>query len=312
MGTNDNEKGDTNEAECAYDRPTSLNKANKKSHSAKEARQVENDPGEKAMWERRYATRTLWFNGILAFTAILGTIAIYFQLRLTAESSEHAINAVNVASQANLDSVLASKRDQAASEAGQRAAQDHNKAVLERMAESNIETRRSVAVAERGLQIAADNFRTAERAWVGLEETGDVDMKKLIGDGIDIQLVFRNGGRTPAHDARICAHVGKRPDAWQPVEEDYTPVEQCRGLASIGQLVILPGGDVWVVGQHRGTPEEAERIISGLLGIYLWGTVTYKDVFNRPHRTKFCRYWQGLGSLGNKTFSFCETGNEAD
>jgi hypothetical protein len=63
------------------------------------------------------------------------------------------------------------------------------------------------------------------------------------------------------------------------------------------------------------TEKRIGDIASGKETIYMWGTMRYEDVFNRPHYSKFCMFGEPRTALeGNLTLGFfpCKKHNEVD
>jgi hypothetical protein len=53
---------------------------------------------------------------------------------------------------------------------------------------------------------------------------------------------------------------------------------------------------------------DIDDLINGRYIVYLSGTITYEDVFEKPHETRFCLYLQP----DLAAFSACSTNNEAN
>ena len=104
---------------------------------------------------------------------------------------------------------------------------------------------------------------------------------------VSVQIIIKNTGQTPAHDLRI---VSKTELLRHPIEMpfDFT-------------LISGPDPSAAVLGADEPTESESrpEKPFDGNemmvamepesgARIYTWGTVTYLDVFGRPHYTNFC------------------------
>jgi hypothetical protein len=140
------------------------------------------------------------------------------------------------------------------------------------------ETRRSV-------DVAVDNAHMDQRAWV-------IPSKVIVPPEVKegVPLVFGvqvvNSGKTPALNMGIVV-VG---EVW-PRSRSFVPrfkgVPVTSPERSIGTL--LPTTPVTAPMEPTIlTKEQSERFRSNAVVLYLYGEVSYQDVFNKPHCTMFC------------------------
>jgi hypothetical protein len=160
----------------------------------------------------------------------------------------------------------------------------------------------SVAQAQKTLDASIKSFQLEQRAWVGVEGiNGDIQLNKPYS----ILVAFRNSGKTPAK--QVSLHM------------QFNPVRKGEALKFTysepisSQGFVPPNGTFTSseISPTRGVPlgeSEMELIKSGKLRAYLYGTVTYEDIFNRSHWMRFC-YFIGIDA---KSYTACDGHNDAD
>jgi hypothetical protein len=123
-----------------------------------------------------------------------------------------------------------------------------------------------------------------------------------------IGLVIKNTGQTPAHRVASMAQLDVIPMSEQAT---LTPPEvQERFFSTLGagtfftKSLRLP---------HTLTAEEIDSIANGTHGIFIWGRITYRDAFNKPHCSDFRLHYNGkYPPAKGAVLSFSETGNDSD
>jgi hypothetical protein len=160
--------------------------------------------------------------------------------------------------------------------------------------------------AKDSVAFARENARLDQRAWVGVirVEGGAPQVDQIWKTNVSI----KNDGRTPAKQLKVVmlrktVEAGKSPDF---TEEDRVSKE-------IHELLLLPPTEGFVIsGDSKDLKkvgkESLESINSGKYIVFLFGTVTYNDVFNCSHWTKFCYKLDAASG----EFSLCENHNDAD
>ena len=155
---------------------------------------------------------------------------------------------------------------------------------------------RSIEAAERSAETAkkaAESLPRVERAYLFLESERLVSDNKVfgamgIGSPFDINVAFKNFGKTPA--IMKGAAVECRYYATVPYRLSATIGMYSNGIAS---------GDAF---EHQlraiTTAEERESAESGIGTIHLYGEIAYLDMFGDVHVTGFCWQW----SFGKKQF----------
>ena len=152
------------------------------------------------------------------------------------------------------------------------------------------------------IQLAQEAMRLEQRAWVFVTETKA--SKLQVGQPLSISIGFKNTGRTPARNVQIAAHLEPLPKGQAPEPKLDKP--QSRG-------VIPPNGTLFLAistGRKHAegvTEQGLEAITSGELVIWLYGTITYEDIFETRQATMFCYMLHPDG----KTFAAAEVYNDA-
>jgi hypothetical protein len=152
------------------------------------------------------------------------------------------------------------------------------------------------------VQFAEEAMRLQQRAWVFVTDLRAGELQA--GKPVSMTLGFKNTGRTPARNVQIASQIDALPKGHAPqpkLDKGYS-----RGI-------IPPEGTVFVsIGNGRSsgeglTQQELQAISSGDLVVWVYGTLTYDDVFEVRQATIFCYRLQPDG----RTFAVAEIYNEA-
>jgi hypothetical protein len=152
------------------------------------------------------------------------------------------------------------------------------------------------------VQVAEEAMRLQQRAWVFVTDIRAGDL--LPGKPVSISMGFKNTGKTPARNVQIATQV-------DPLPRGHAPEPRLDKAYNRG--IIPPEGSVFVnIGNGRShtqplTQEELQAIASGDLVVWVYGTLTYDDVFEVRQATMFCYRLQPDG----RTFAVAEIYNEA-
>jgi|GEM_PF-3941218 len=130
-----------------------------------------------------------------------------------------------------------------------------------------------------------DSTREDRRAWVGPVEVILPDFGRTANDHFGVWI--KNSGRTPARKV-----VTKISTQFIPSDADLTPVYKNVGLTE-SVSVIQP--EMRIAIKSLAYPAvinrpEMKELRSGKKTLYMYGLITYEDVFHHPHWTKFCVY----------------------
>ncbi|MFE1600963.1 hypothetical protein [Methylobacterium sp. ID0610] len=125
------------------------------------------------------------------------------------------------------------------------------------------------------------------------------------GQELVIRVEVRNHGLTPALDllARITLAVLPFPASDLP-EPEAPPAD--------GRPFVLAAREGRAILQHMDITNAAgtaERLLTGELGLYVLGNVTYADVFGHTHTSTMSMVASGEQVKTNQPFTRCEAGN---
>ncbi|MHB8843492.1 MAG: hypothetical protein ACYC7L_01980 [Nitrospirota bacterium] len=130
-----------------------------------------------------------------------------------------------------------------------------------------------------------------------------------INGRLSTATIIKNFGQTPAHDMMTCHRVGiySLPLTTTNKLEDpiYEPDSPSGPLA--------PGE----VAYQRATIPEllpddiSADIAAGKVALFVFGEIKYVDIFNKPHRTRYCLFSTGEDFM-DRSLAYYHQGNEAD
>ncbi len=161
------------------------------------------------------------------------------------------------------------------------------------------EAKRSRIQAEASLNATIAQSQLDQRAWVGAKA---MELSVFAADKpITGVALISNSGKTFALDTviRVWIHpFTKR------VNQLPKPM-----LKEVSPMVIFPNQETLIFVSTPEAPQEADiaAIRDKKIILYLYGKITYLDVFRKPHTTEFCGFFDG-----KKNFTACTFGNTAD
>lgn len=170
--------------------------------------------------------------------------------------------------------------------------------LLEQVTNQSKAARDNADAAKKTIEIAQENIRLDQRAWVGIK--GGI-LKGEIKQGQKLSFVveFQNTGRTPALD--VIATTG------------YNFIYPTKQRVMSGRSQDLSGGSVaspnFTFTISRDFSEKDVQRLENKEAIFVYGMITYRDIFNNKHTTYFCTYYDGQA---HPNFSFCRTLNHMD
>ncbi len=162
------------------------------------------------------------------------------------------------------------------------------------------------------LDATIENFRLDQRAWVGpihviLPEYVANGKQVYIKEGqpMKIGVFVANSGKTPALKVKnnFATRFLKAGDEFDPNDHIKKPSIQASSVLQPGMnfsLKPLPEGN--------SSKSDVDDLTSGRYILYMFGLITYEDIFGRPHTSKFCLSL----SPDLQTFTSCSIYNEAD
>ena len=160
----------------------------------------------------------------------------------------------------------------------------------------------AVGLTTTSLKATVDQFHLEQRAWVGPLSASDFNFTP--GQPISYRIVFQNSGKTPALHERHQIMCRSFPKAG-PVDFTYP-----KPTGIISTTTIQPGMtfENMTFSEVILSQRQVDAIRSGAAVPYLYGKITYDDVFSIKHHTTFCF----VISPDLQRSEFCDKYNEAD
>ena len=173
-------------------------------------------------------------------------------------------------------------------------------------------------VSRKSIDATINNLQLDQRAWVGvktLTPPGLVDKTNLhvyikAGSPPHVEVIVLNNGKTPAlnYRAECAAQTQVRGHNVNPI---YSPIGpstyQSIGVLQPGSMIFQPIGDAELPNSEL-SQSQIDSIKAGTDIFYVYGHITYDDVFKHPHITNFCYFLSR--DLANG--AICNTYNDAD
>ena len=167
----------------------------------------------------------------------------------------------------------------------------------------------SAVVARKGLEHAQLASRNQLRAYLYLETAYlDIHLPKIKGEPLpgtaDIQLSFRNFGQTPATEVTMAVEACIHPPPFHQVFNHVAGIFQRSGdmahRMTAGQIIEL-----------KDFAAQRPAIDAGAMALYVYGRVTYRDMFGEQHITDFRWFMTGAKEIEAKRFRVAPEGNKA-
>jgi hypothetical protein len=162
------------------------------------------------------------------------------------------------------------------------------------------ELQKSAGAARDSVTQAEASSRLEQRAWVGVVSIVPPDLRPKSDFFLSLQAV--NSGHTPALNFRSLTvlHSLKKTEEFKPI---YAPIQ---GTES--NRVIQPSEGVTLnTRTYELTQEQIDWIKNGNYILYVYGKMSYDDIFHQRHHTTFCKV-----VLSNVLVEDCGTYNTAD
>ena len=149
--------------------------------------------------------------------------------------------------------------------------------------EAVVEARLNRSQADKAFNATVAQFRQDQRAWLGI---ANYKGKPTVNQPFDIEVEIRNTGKTPAWSVYVWS-------AAKPVPRGQFPDFKYKTMP-IAQGVIEPNGSSYLryqttKGQVLGKPA-FDLLSSGKAWEWVYGQITYCDVFGYVHSRTFCSY----------------------
>jgi hypothetical protein len=142
------------------------------------------------------------------------------------------------------------------------------------------ESRRQANIAHDALALNRDSSRLGQRAWIAVMDASAAFDKRPF----EITATVTNVGRTPA--LRVQPRYGWRVDSSsRPLHFDGLPTPAPGYVLNPGEKQGIMISDPAPSGKYE---ELVEDLRNGAIRGYLYGDITYLDVFQRTHHATFC------------------------
>jgi len=150
---------------------------------------------------------------------------------------------------------------------------------LEKMGQQVTEMQSAGQQTQQIIERMKDTAKKELRAYVCIS-TAQIAFIQERAPSVEVQL--KNSGKTPAHDVRMWIALGDGPYPWR----TFPPAPE--GL-DMSISVIGPGEEPQAMEkQFRVFPEDLKLIIgTPILSLYVWGKVTYRDIFGDEWYTEY-------------------------
>ena len=173
--------------------------------------------------------------------------------------------------------------------------------------------KKAVDLAERNIKATQEQSRLDQRAWIGgVEATPppftDGTSRVYIKEGERIPIigiVIINSGKTPARKIKTVQQMRAfANNIFKPVYVSDSPIKKSISVLHPGGRDTLPITPFDII----ITKEMINEIRSGKIVLYIYGKITYEDIFGRGHRTTFCHFID----KDMKAIANCDTYNDAN
>jgi hypothetical protein len=174
------------------------------------------------------------------------------------------------------------------------------------------EVRESLRIGQETVGTMQRNAERQLRAYITIKKCRVLCEQRPAGLWLEWHPEIINTGQTPAYDLRCAAKAGIKPSTLPPGTDLMQEIERT-GEGS--QYVLGPGQMIW------NAPHLNRHMSAGDLknlkspwptsAFYVWGIVTYKDIFGKEHWTTFCSVADWDPS-GNPLSRCAPQHNEAD
>jgi hypothetical protein len=144
------------------------------------------------------------------------------------------------------------------------------------------------------------------RAYVGTAFARETLVQLIIDQPPSAKIIIKNFGQSPAYDVSISVKIapGDYPLTISLPEPDSMPG---RGVLHPGEEISITGWGDNPLGDESGRLQTEHRTRR----LYLYGMITYRDIFQKGHTTHFRLHTAGRGATV-QPFEYSHKGNDAD
>jgi hypothetical protein len=129
----------------------------------------------------------------------------------------------------------------------------------------------------------------------------------VVGQPIEVTVIFTNSGITPAYDVNFYSRGGPRSDPFTFSASDIVNDAFQHGVFSQGILAPHGGTTKQIFGSRFPLDEQGIELIR-TKPYHAWGVVFYQDIFKRDRWTQFCYRWRP----DIRVFEICADCNKTD
>jgi hypothetical protein len=183
--------------------------------------------------------------------------------------------------------------------------------------ERNVDVaRRSADAAKEAANAARDSVKLAEstaerqlRAYIFPSEQKTIDV--VLSKRPSSEILIKNSGLTPATNVTAWAGITV---ANFPLKKELSRATP-DFMKTASRRVVGPGGSfkIHAVWDEALTTQHMQMLANGTAAVFIWGEITYVDVFGHTRKTGINSYYGGDTGLREDGFTTTATdGNEAD
>lgn len=169
-------------------------------------------------------------------------------------------------------------------------------------ADQRIATAMEGAVGQAAASLAETqkSFRDDQRAWIGPVAGPIIDWG--VGKKFSVAIPVKNDGKTPATDVTTVMAI-------RPLSRQKLPIFTDLVKPS-GHFVLQPGGVTYIkiIGGRPINQADFDAVNSGDIILWVYGKITYDDVFGRHHWTTFAQTF----NPSNMGLDMYSTDNQVD
>ncbi|HEV1993888.1 MAG TPA: hypothetical protein VGR03_06130 [Candidatus Acidoferrum sp.] len=179
---------------------------------------------------------------------------------------------------------------------------------LDAAKKSEAQAERSAKAGEASASTASQALHVSQRAYVHI--TASLLKPPAAGERVHPIATIANVGRTPALDVGVLLFF-----SFAPVS---TTTKTARDIASsypqrgpTNSVFTLPSGQTSTMQTDSQAPylqSMVDQMTNGEAVLYVFATASYKDVFNQPHHTEICGFYQPKLNI----FGACTEYNKSD
>ncbi len=147
------------------------------------------------------------------------------------------------------------------------------------------------------------------RAYVYTKHDDEPVISLDVSNRLSMATKIINFGMTPAHDLMICSRYGIYPlplTSINQLDAFHYDVDAPKSPLAPGEAVYLRASIPEILSEDVIADIKSEKA-----ALFIYGEIKYFDIFNKPHKTKYCFISTGEDFL-DKTLAYYHQGNYAD